>query len=330
MREICNSAYGNTWRTANIDDIIKAGRKKIFNFDYDLFDNGYKAVLETKIIRHYFMYEIGQETLNLWLFDFKSKWLEIIPFYNKYYLADLLKYDPLKNTDTTDQTETITDTWGDDDVSTQTKNSVDVDSHVEVDDNTIHVKNTDQTTNYLDKNTTTTYNTTDNESGSVNTIQYTGEQDTPQGRLSDIKSLNYLSKAGYLDSTVTPVNHQTQKTGTDIVKEGGSVKVSNSGNDTDNTQSTTDTKSNTKTVDDSKSKKVSHTNTKTDSTSVGTVDTRTNDTSNSIDNTHGDTVTAGKTGTETYSEMLQKYRDTFINIDMMIIDDLREMFMMVW
>lgn len=38
----------------------------------------------------------------------------------------------------------------------------------------------------------------------------------------------------------------------------------------------------------------------------------------------------GKEGSETYSEMLNKYRDTFLNIDMMIINELNELFMNVY
>ena len=38
----------------------------------------------------------------------------------------------------------------------------------------------------------------------------------------------------------------------------------------------------------------------------------------------------GKVGSETYSEMLQKFRATFLNIDMDVIHDLEPLFMMVW
>lgn len=38
----------------------------------------------------------------------------------------------------------------------------------------------------------------------------------------------------------------------------------------------------------------------------------------------------GKEGTETYSEMLMKFRDTFLNIDMMIINELKDLFMNVY
>ncbi len=38
----------------------------------------------------------------------------------------------------------------------------------------------------------------------------------------------------------------------------------------------------------------------------------------------------GKRGTGTYSEYLEKYRDTFLNIDMMVIKDLADLFFNLW
>lgn len=38
----------------------------------------------------------------------------------------------------------------------------------------------------------------------------------------------------------------------------------------------------------------------------------------------------GKRGTGTYSEYLQKYRDTFLNIDMMVINELKDLFLNLW
>ena len=38
----------------------------------------------------------------------------------------------------------------------------------------------------------------------------------------------------------------------------------------------------------------------------------------------------GKIGTETYSEMLTKYRDTFLNIDLMVIRELEPLFIGLW
>lgn len=38
----------------------------------------------------------------------------------------------------------------------------------------------------------------------------------------------------------------------------------------------------------------------------------------------------GKDGTMTYQEMILKYRETFLNIDMMIVDELKDLFMGLW
>ena len=38
----------------------------------------------------------------------------------------------------------------------------------------------------------------------------------------------------------------------------------------------------------------------------------------------------GKQGTENYSDLIMKFRKTFLNIDMQIIDDLQELFMGIW
>lgn len=38
----------------------------------------------------------------------------------------------------------------------------------------------------------------------------------------------------------------------------------------------------------------------------------------------------GKRGSATYSQLLQEYRKTFLNIDMMVIDDLADLFINVW
>ena len=69
----------------------------------------------------------------------------------------------------------------------------------------------------------------------------------------------------------------------------------------------------------------SQTGNNTNNSSVDNID---NTTTNSTESYLANVV--GKEGSETYSEMLLKYRDTFINIDMMIINDLNELFMNVY
>lgn len=56
-------------------------------------------------------------------------------------------------------------------------------------------------------------------------------------------------------------------------------------------------------------------------------------TDNSGHDTRGDTyheTVKGKNGTDSYSKRLMEYRKTFLNIDMMIINELEELFMQIW
>ena len=55
--------------------------------EYELFDEEHKQELQDKIWHHYAIYELGMETYEQWLWQFKTKWLEIIPLANKYFEA---------------------------------------------------------------------------------------------------------------------------------------------------------------------------------------------------------------------------------------------------
>lgn len=74
----------------------------LFDFEYELFDPLYKPVLEKHIYDHFFFREIGQETVDRFKHVFKSKFLIVIPIYNKYYTADRLEQRILDNYDVTE------------------------------------------------------------------------------------------------------------------------------------------------------------------------------------------------------------------------------------
>ena len=54
---------------------------------YTLFDENHKEDLERKVYEHYAIYELGMETYERWLHEFRTKWNEIIPLANKYFEA---------------------------------------------------------------------------------------------------------------------------------------------------------------------------------------------------------------------------------------------------
>lgn len=197
-----------------VDEIIQKARGKVFDFAYPIFDEAYRSVLETKIIRHYYTREIGAETVGRWKLFLQSTMNEIMPFYNQLYMSELIKFDPLKDVDLT----------------------------------TEHTKE-----GKGNRNADTTQI-----SESENWRYF---HDTPQGGVEGLKSLRYLTEAERTDNTTE-------------------TESNTSGNYTD--------------------------------------------TEDYLQHVYG------KSGGASYSKMLQEYRNTFLNIDMMIINDLEDLFFGLW
>jgi hypothetical protein len=81
----------------NTRDKIEVGRTKLFDFDYPIFDADYKKVFETHFIRKFYMREIGAETEGLFKFNLETWLLINMPYFNKLFESELIKYDPLVN-----------------------------------------------------------------------------------------------------------------------------------------------------------------------------------------------------------------------------------------
>lgn len=71
------------------ENVIKLSRPFIFSFNYPLFDFSYKETLETNILKHFYLREIGTETFGQFKLLLDSKLNLIMPAYNKLY-SDLL------------------------------------------------------------------------------------------------------------------------------------------------------------------------------------------------------------------------------------------------
>lgn len=101
VRFICESAIPLEQQgdLSDVKTAIECGRKKIFTFDYDLFDNNYKGVIETKFLRHYYTREIGHETVGLWKLKLEDKWLMKLPYYNKLWESAMLEFNPFNDVD---------------------------------------------------------------------------------------------------------------------------------------------------------------------------------------------------------------------------------------
>ena len=101
LRYICETyaGYDESQDYTKIDDIIANSRTKIFDFNFPIFDENYRSVLETKIIKHYYTREIGFETVALWKHFLGVKMNEIMESKLPLIYSAAISYDPLVNVD---------------------------------------------------------------------------------------------------------------------------------------------------------------------------------------------------------------------------------------
>ena len=74
--------------------------------DYPIFDEAYRPILNQKILDHYALYEIGQETPNMFKFALNRRMRELMRYYNNLYLSEQIAFDPLSTMDYNDITDT--------------------------------------------------------------------------------------------------------------------------------------------------------------------------------------------------------------------------------
>lgn len=294
VRTICeiyaglDSSAGN----ASVNDVIRKSYPKVFDFDYPIFDPEYKAVLEPKILRHFYSREIAMETVGLWKLRLENKLNEIMPYYNQLYKSQLLDFNPFWDVD-------LTKTYSKQADGTTTNNTL---SHNVASDSGESKQNTTTAGNEKTAGTTkltgsetdnTTDNTTTNKTDTTDMTQLETRNllSTENGSLNQTDNGTETSTGGYtkttngtvdktgtekteVDSTVT-TNNKSNSGGT----SGGTTTTTNSGSDrtTGNSNTTTN---NTKTGDSTETRDL-----KTDLDKIGNVENRFSDTpQNTIEN----------------------------------------------
>lgn len=360
VRFICEN-YAGLDKSADYsgtDKVISKARKKVFDFDFPMFDESYRTVLETKILKHYYTREIGFETVSLWKFWLDKRLNEIMPFYNQMYKSELLDFNPFYDVDlTTDSKRNVvhdeetTATGTDKNVRTDALKMDSTGSKVRTDElredttdsstRTDNLKATSSSTGKVNGSNSSTTNTNDtrtddlrhNETTQVNSDTLSAYSDTPQGSLQNVKNLTYLTNA-----TDTTVDSQTYVTGSNQGTQKNDGKSTTNGSEESNS-TLNGTVSNTGTQGtESTGSKVNTGTQKTETVdSVTNSGTQTNvgesSDSGTKDYTNVDDYlehVKGKRGSKSYMELLLEYRKTFLNIDMMIIEELSDLFMQLW
>lgn len=240
LRTLCESIGTEDNHTGidAVDGIIERSWERVFGEGWDTYDPEYKKVLCRKILRHYWMKEIGAETPALFMFWLQTRMEEIMPYFNQLYKSAMIEFDPMKDYELTHTAK-------------------------RVNDGTTDSENMSTTSATQERNAS-------NEESSKNVTKFS---DTPQGQLTHVEDGTYLTSATIADVTR---NGETNETSI------GSAE----------------------------------------STNVGKVELR---------NTEDYTLhVIGKTGGRSYSKLLKEFRDTMLNIDMMIIERLSDLFMGLW
>ena len=396
VRSICE-VYAGLDESAGYDqinDIIANSRDKIFD-EYPIFDEAYREVLNTKILRHYYTREIGLETVGLWKHFLNTKMNEIMPYYNKLYESELLSFNPFYDTDYTKTGKNVGNKTGYETSNSNTNSSEN--STLNTNENKNETKTDGMSGTVKDSgigNQTNTktgdiINDTENgttskvsgnivdsgESNAIRTDNLTqvstdsgndvttvndGEKndhwdyfsDTPQGSVQNLANLTYLTNARHV------TDDKTGSTRTDTLAHGkrndttntGNVKTNqiddnnqiydeetvNSGN-TKNTEkfNTTDyalnENENTKTYDTTNSVVSDGYNEKNSDAKSDKQETSNTDKNSTIDTLNDYTEhIVGKMRGTSYTKLLMEFRDTFLNIDMMIIKELSDLFFGLW
>lgn len=189
VRFICESKSGleESKGASSVDEILAKSWDKIFTSKVSFFDEAYRSVLCQKILKHYYLREIGAETTGVWMLWMNTKLEEIMPYYNQLYESAKIKFNPMQDVDLSrTHNRTVEGTTTDDETRTNTTS----DTRTVKSDGTTKVTNNGTTERVV------------NNTGTKKDLY----SDTPQGAITGLENENYLTNA----RKVTNVDDETE------------------------------------------------------------------------------------------------------------------------
>lgn len=385
VRYLCESFGGTARGVREIDNQIHEANKTIFDFDYPIFSEAYRTILQDKIIKHYYMREIGCETFGLWQLMLSEKMNEIMPYYNQLYSSQLLEIQPLINnllsTTTNEQTDqnhtfsgdTATKSNSSDNTKARVQNAVSENnsssntssqststtnksdgSAINQSDRTSSESNTnnDNTVNSLGTSATTTNEQLRESVNRDKTTDWNIQSDTPQGGLGNISSSSPVvsdSNVGVPNGTNIYASSITEHTNYNK-STGDSGKTQQVTENTGSNTTQSSRNGNSLSAEQNKGRNEQHTinqsdgiqnvsaNAKSERSTIGDTkndsltehnrvdDTKTNSLDKQQGNRDSNVLNIGLSGVS-QSKLLQEWRETFLNIDKDVINELSCLFM---
>lgn len=302
VRYICEQKAGlkASEGAGSVDSIIARSWNQIFTTNCTFFDETYRQILCSKIIKHYYLREISAETVGIWLLWMNTKLEEIMPYYNKLYESALLEFDPFKDVDYTKEHEGAFDGTKDVDGTTTDRLSKSGSSTTVID------SDIERESEYEDNGTIGDARDISVDSEAHSTGSKSDRySDTPQGTINntDVTGDAYLTN-------VRLIGDQTDGTSSDTTYDNNLQT-----RDLDGTSNSTESK------DETDNTTYSETNTNNGTSATNEV---VSNTDSYVDHVFG------KMSTMPYSDLLQKFRETIINIDLLVIEEFDELFLRLW
>lgn len=377
--------------TVTLIDLLKTGFVPALD-DYPIFSEEYRKTLNDKIINHYMFREICCDAPDKFNFYLKRKMNEIMPYYNKMYEAECVKWNFLETDYQTEKNKEIIneehlhnktnakntakigkynkenlindkqniETNADNNITAATTNTANITNNASAVNDLTETTNTESTrTDNLTENTTgnktnnTASDITESETIDKGTIEIFS--DMPQATATNTVTFNSdgsvdMSNQGYAttvknikDKTSTDKNSNTQTNTT----ESSTNETKNTGTQTtvlDSTAKNTGTVTNTSESNgtNNSNSNTNETQTKTENASITKTENGSNiekinlsDIENELNKTD---ISTGRDIIRTISgrknispaDLIIKYRESIVNIDMLIIKDLNKLFYEVY
>ena len=310
VRYICENAAGLTESAGfnSIDSILTEAAPVVFNFDFPIWDETYRLTLEKKILRHYYTREISAETVGLWKLWLEDRLNIIMPYYNKLYETTVYEFNPLYNVDYRTSGSGASNGSGYEEVSNT--ESEQVDNQTSRNGSAYNERENVNSTSGT-RNATNEESNSNISSGSrtENDKDWNLYSDTPQGGIDGID-----------DTTNIYLTNATKVTRDNNASENGSTCAESQGkNDQNWSENTSDNEARSNIY--SESGAGSQNRSGSSSRSGSNIVSNTNE---YIDHV------IGKIGGGSYASLIAEFRNTLLNIDEMIIEELSDLFFTLW
>ena len=342
-----------------IDNMIENAIPRLFSNQIPILDNAEeRKKLCKKIIEHYWEYEICTYTPNDFIFRLNRKLNEIMPYYNQLFQSTLIKLDPYNDVDytvngvTQDINKTIDDNttmYTGQDVSTLARTGNDTV------DGTLDTDTTEKSDGnwHGDKNVADVENGKNAEHTSIDvndflkSSEWEYRNDTPQGKISGVDDLDYLTsyskkepknevsgQNGWIGDDEATAKHKIPANPRKLNESDLSrhIDVSNeTANHTTNESFSNygEKRDGSGTVDTTTQDKTTYNSTFKTTLDKGTMDKTDNVRDFKHDGTD-DKHYKGKMSTDSYSKRMLEFRETMLNIDQMVLDELKELFFIIY